>query len=207
MASTTLNWKTALAQLKAGNERFVSGMRSTAALTGHLKVKELAEKGQQPFAIILSCSDSRVPAELLFDAGFGELFVIRVAGNVVQPSQVASIEYAAKVLGAQLCVVMGHSKCGAVQAALDTELGKGPELGANIALLIDLIRPSVKKSLQHKHPPEEVLDECIKQNAHNTAGEIWEKSPLLREMKQQDRFEIVEAVFDLETATVKFENR
>lgn len=199
------NWKSALQQLIKGNERFVSGLRSTDSLLGHLKLKELSDNGQKPFAIVLSCSDSRVPAELLFDCGFGDLFVIRVAGNVVQPSQIASIEYAAKVLGAQLCVVMGHSKCGAIQAALDSETGKKQDLGPNIGFLVDLIRPSVQKCLAERGSQSDTLDRCIKQNVHATAGEILENSSILRTLVQEGRFQISEAVFHLETGTVNFE--
>lgn len=197
-------WNSALQQLKKGNERFISGLRSTESLLGHLKLKELAEKGQKPFAIILSCSDSRVPAELLFDCGFGELFVIRVAGNVVQPSQIASIEYAAKVLGAPLCIVMGHSKCGAVQAALELEKGNKPDLGPNIDFLLELIRPAVQKCLKERPTPSLLLDKCIEENAHRTAAEIVEKSSLLRALQAEGRFQVVEAVMHLETGKVEF---
>ncbi len=205
MENKTFNSKTALEQLTQGNERFVAGLRSTESLLGHTKLRELAEKGQKPFAIILSCSDSRVPAELLFDCGFGDLFVIRVAGNVVQPSQIASIEYGAKVLGASLCVVMGHSKCGAVQAALDAETGKRPDLGPNIDFLIELIRPSVQKSLTGQGVQSDTLDKCIAQNVHATGKEILAKSSILRTLVQEERFRIAEAVFELETGKVNFE--
>lgn len=200
------SWKSALDKLTKGNERFVSGLRSTESLLGHLKLLELAQNGQKPFAIVLSCSDSRVPAELLFDCGFGDLFVIRVAGNVVQPSQVASIEYAAKVLGASLCLVMGHSKCGAVQAALDSETGKHPELGPNIDFLIELIRPSVQKCLSERRASDStILDGCIKENVHSTAKEVLSKSSILRGLAAENRFKVVEGVYDLESGKVEFE--
>jgi carbonic anhydrase len=198
-------WKGALDRLIKGNERFVSGLRSADALLGHVKLKQLAESGQRPFAVILSCSDSRVPVELLFDCGFGDLFVIRVAGNVVQPSQIASIEYAAKVLGSPLCVVMGHSKCGAVQAALDSETGKKVDLGPNIALLIDLIRPSVQRCLSQKEEQAgSLIDCCIRENVRATAHEVLEKSPLLRSLAAENRFHVIETVFRLETGHVDF---
>lgn len=198
-------WQDALQLLQKGNERFTSGLRSAEALLGHTKLKELSEKGQTPFAIVLSCSDSRVPAELLFDCGFGDLFVVRVAGNVVQPSQIASIEYAAKVLGATLCVVIGHSKCGAVQAALDSETGKKPDLGPNIDFLIELIRPAVQHCLDRKEDSAlAMLDRCIEENVHRTAVEVLDKSALLRSLASQERFKVVEAVFRLETGTAHF---
>lgn len=198
-------WQEALEQLQKGNERFTSGLRSADALNGHTQLKELSEKGQKPFAIVLSCSDSRVPAELLFDCGFGDLFVVRVAGNVVQPSQTASIEYAAKVLGAKLCVVMGHSKCGAVQAALDSATGSKPQLGPNIDFLIELIRPAVQRSIEKKESPTmSMLDLCIEENVHGTAREILEKSSLLRALAREDQFKVVEAVFHLASGKVHF---
>lgn len=204
MDTQTVTWKQALEQLKQGNERFTSGLKSTDSLMGHLKLPELAAKGQAPFAIILSCSDSRVPAEYLFDCGFGDLFVVRVAGNVVQPSQIASIEYAAKVLGAPLCVVMGHAKCGAVQAALDAETGKRPDLGPNIDFLIELIRPSVQRALLKGEGGPHQLDRCIRENAHTTAMEVLGRSSLLRILANEGRFQVVQAFFHLENGKVEF---
>jgi len=205
MGKVVKNWQEALELLRKGNERFTAGLRSAEALLGHTQLKELSDKGQKPFAIVLSCSDSRVPAELLFDCGFGDLFVVRVAGNVVQPSQIASIEYAAKVLGSKVCVVMGHSKCGAVQAALDSETGKKPELGPNIAFLIELIRPAVIRSLEKKKSTDlSILDSCIEENVHGTADEILEKSSILRALASEDQFKVVEAVFNLESGTTLF---
>lgn len=205
MKNEIKNWKSALDLLQKGNERFTSGLRSTDSLIGHSLLKELSEKGQKPFAIILSCSDSRVPAELLFDCGFGDLFVIRVAGNVVQPSQIASVEYAAKVLGATLCVVMGHSKCGAVQAALDSEMGKKPDLGPNIDFLLELIRPAVQQCIEKNRPiSPSTLDHCIEENVHRTSMEILNKSSMLRTLSSEDRFKVLEAVFHLDSGRVNF---
>lgn len=199
------HWKEAAELLVNGNSRFISGLRSADALVGHVKLKELSENGQKPFAIVVSCSDSRVPAELLFDCGFGDLFVVRVAGNVVQPSQIASIEYAAKVLGVSLCVVMGHSKCGAVQATLDAETGKRVELGPNIDFLMELIRPAVQTCMKQKGPANgSVLDDCIEENVRNTSRKVLEKSSLLRALASEDHFRVAEAVFELETGKVRF---
>lgn len=205
MSNQTMNWQQALDRLVKGNERFVSGLRSADALLGHVKLKELAAKGQAPFAVMLTCSDSRVPAELLFDCGFGELFVVRVAGNVVQPSQIASIEYAAKVLGSPLCVVMGHSKCGAVHAALETVTGNKPELGPHIDFLIELIRPAVQRCVDNADEHgEALLAQCIRENVKDTAHEILENSTILRSLTAENRFRVVEAVFKLETGEVEF---
>src|SRR5688572_17203279 len=126
----------ALERLKEGNRRFVSGKQS-----GEKFAKDVA---QEPFAIILGCSDSRVPAELVFDQGLGDLFVIRVAGNIVAPSQVGSVEFAAERFGTRLVVVLGHSMCGAITATLE-ELGrKTEEQSRNLRAIVDRIRPSVQ---------------------------------------------------------------
>lgn len=201
-----ISWEHALDRLREGNERFTSGLRSTESLSGHLRLKELATTGQSPFAIVLSCSDSRVPSELLFDCGFGELFVVRVAGNVVQPSQIASIEFAAKVLGAELCVVMGHSKCGAVNAAIQSEMKREPSVSPNIDALIQLIRPSVHRCLSKvkAESPDEILDLSIRENVHSTVLEILEKSPLLRVLARDGKFAVVEAHFSLDSGQVEF---
>ena len=124
---------------------------------------------------------------------------------MVQPTQIASIEYAAKVLGATLCVVMGHSKCGAVQAALDSEIAKGPDLGPNIDSLISLIRPAVLRSIEaRQRTPLPILDLCIQENVYGTAREIMAKSSLLRTLASENRFKVVEAVCNLETGKVQF---
>lgn len=199
-----ITWRDARGLLEEGNVRFLSGVRSAEAMLGHMKLKGLAENGQRPFAVVLSCSDSRVPAELLFDCGFGELFVVRVAGNVVQPSQIASVEFAATVLGASLCVVMGHTRCGAVQAALDAELGNRPNLGPNIDFLIELIRPSVTRCVAAPRKGVALLDQCIEQNVRDTAATILEKSATLRSLIAEGKFKVCEAVFQLETGKVEF---
>ena len=207
MTRLAKSWREALELLKAGNRRFTAGLRSTESLLGHLQLKELSVAGQRPFSIILSCSDSRVPAELLFDCGFGDLFVIRVAGNVLQPSQLASIEFAAQGLGVQLCTVMGHSKCGALQATIDSEVNRQPGFSSNIDALMDLIRPSVRRCLEKArsdHAPEEILESSIRENIHHTACEILDQSPLLSELARQGNFAISEAYYCLETGTVEF---
>src|SRR5438128_12610423 len=124
----------ALEHLREGNRRFVSDVRGSAALITQTRRSELAE-GQEPFAIVLGCSDSRVPAELVFDQGLGDLFVIRVAGNIVAPSQVGSVEFAAKRFGTRLVVVMGHSRCGAIMATLEEVLGRATTEARNLRFI------------------------------------------------------------------------
>src|SRR6188472_4268979 len=132
----------ALARLKEGNLRFVANESRTSLLDPTQRSALAA--GQEPFAIILGCSDSRVPAELVFDQGFGDLFVIRVGGNIVAPSQVGSVEFAAARFGTRLVVVMGHSQCGVVTAAVEEVLGRTTNDSRNLRSIVDRVRPSVK---------------------------------------------------------------
>ena len=196
----------ALQQLKKGNERFVLGLKSTQATTDTSRLRQLAELGQTPFAVILSCSDSRVPSELIFDCGFGQLFIIRVAGNIVQPSQIASIEFAAKILHVPLGVVMGHSKCGAIQAAIQAELHQQPSFSPNIDALLAIIRPSVRTCLKSSpgETPEKIWDLSVRENVRTTIKEIYEKSAPLRDLAGEKKFGIIEAHFSVETGQVEF---
>ena len=133
----------ALARLRDGNRRFVANQTTALALSDHARRAALVA-GQEPFAIVLGCSDSRVPSELVFDQGFGDLFVIRVAGDIVAPSQVGSVEFAAARFGTRLIVVMGHSQCGAVVATLEELLGHTNNQSRNLRSIVDRVRPSWK---------------------------------------------------------------
>src|SRR5687767_5529809 len=136
----------ALALLREGNKRFIAEVRSDDSQTSRTRRLSLTD-GQEPFAIILGCSDSRVPAELIFDQGLGDLFVIRVAGNIVAPSQVGSVEFAAERFHTRLVVVLGHSNCGAIDATIE-ELGRpSQEQSRNLRSIVDRIRPSVEPLL------------------------------------------------------------
>ena len=137
----------ALERLQEGNRRFVSSISNPEKPLGHLRTIELV-KEQMPFAIVLGCSDARVPAEIVFDQGLGDLFVIRVAGNVVAPSQVGSVEFAASRFGTRLVVVLGHSQCGAILATIE-ELQRPMESQShNLRSIVDRVRPSVESLLQ-----------------------------------------------------------
>ena len=135
----------ALARLRDGNRRFVANQLTAAATWNDARLA--MQSPQDPFAVVLGCSDSRVPAELVFDQGFGDLFVIRVAGNVVAPSQVGSVEFAASRFGTRLVVVVGHSHCGAVSATLDELLGRSSGCSQNLRSIVDRVRPSVETLL------------------------------------------------------------
>src|SRR4026209_3028925 len=137
----------ALQRLREGNRRFVSGIRSSETLTSQTLRNELTA-GQEPFAIILGCSDSRVPAEIVFDQGLGDLFVVRVAGNIVAASQVGSVEFAAARFGTRLVVVLGHSQCGAILATLEAIQQPSASQSRNIRSIVNRIRPSVEGVLK-----------------------------------------------------------
>lgn len=200
-----INAVTALHRLIEGNQRFVSGLRSLETLLTHTKRAELAT-GQQPFAIILGCSDSRVPAEIVFDQGLGDLFVIRVAGNIVAPSQVGSVEFAAAQYGTRLVVVMGHSQCGAVTATLEELRQPSPEKSQNIRSIVDRIRPSVEGLLATdlKHHSDALLQQAIRANVRSAANHLRHGSALLEKLIANDGLLVVGAEYSLETGVVDF---
>jgi carbonic anhydrase len=186
--------------LAAGNERFASG-KPERPNTDLDRVRSTGKNGQAPFATILSCADSRVPVETVFDRGVGDLFVVRVAGNVADRDVLASIEYAAEHLGTRLIVVMGHTQCGAVKAAVDDA-----KLGGNLLALVDQIQPAVQIARQ-KHPSageKKILEDAIEENVRVQILRVAEKSPPLRHMLEKHEIEITGAVYDIETGRVKW---
>ena len=197
---TTVSADEAIRLLSAGNERFAAGklQRPNSDLD---RVRSTAKNGQAPFATVLSCADSRVPVETVFDRGVGDLFVVRVAGNVADPGTLGSMEYAAEHLGTPLIVVMGHSQCGAVKAAMD-----GAELYGNLPTLIDSIRPAVRKARsEHREATaEQLLDASIAQNVRHQIDAAVIKSPQLRHMVLHGKVKIVGAVYDIETGRVEW---
>lgn len=195
----------ALRRLRAGNERFVANIRSVEAMDAQRRRAELVG-GQRPFAIVLSCSDSRVPAEIVFDQGLGDLFVIRVAGNVVAPSLVGSVEFAATAFGSRLVVVMGHSSCGAVQATLDSLRGRASAPTDNIRDIVERVRPAVQSVLSAgaDRDDDTVLREAVRANVRASANHLRHGSRLLEEMVREGEVSVVEAEYDLETGWVDF---
>jgi len=167
--------------------------------------RELAA-GQEPFAIILGCSDSRVPAEIVFDQGLGDLFVIRVAGNIVAPSQVGSVEFAAERFGTRLVVVLGHSNCGAIQATLE-ELGRPSEnQSRNLRAIVDRIRPSVEPLLSTDlaYHPEALGRQAVRANIRASATHLRHGSEVLEELVEKDGLLIIGSEYSLETGVVDF---
>lgn len=186
----------ALRQLMEGNERFVSGKPAEKDISSERR-KNLSEKGQSPHAVILSCSDSRVPPEIVFDQGLGEIFVVRNAGNVVEPVALGSIEYAVKYLGVPLIVVMGHEKCGAIKAAVD-----GEETTRNIEEIINKIEPSVLKARSQTNNKEKLYEKAEDENVINSIEEI-KKSEVIRSALVGGKIQIIGAKYHLESGRVE----
>lgn len=195
----------ALERLREGNHRFVMEVRRRDTLTGQTRRRELAA-GQEPFAIILGCSDSRVPAEIVFDQGLGDLFVIRVAGNIVAPSQVGSVEFAAERFGTRLVVVLGHTGCGAILATLE-ELGR-PSGGQsrNLRSIVDRIRPSVEALLATElgDHADALVRKAVRANIRVSADHLRHGSDVLEQSIQKDGLLVVGAEYSLETGVVDF---
>lgn len=202
---TVIPAREALERLQQGNDRFVSSLHSAETLTSHLRRNELVAD-QTPFAIILGCSDSRVPAEIVFDQGVGDLFVIRVAGNIVAPSQVGSVEFAADRFGTQLVVVLGHSLCGAIQATLE-ELGRpSARQSPNLRSIVDRVRPAIEPLLETglANSPDALLKQAVRANIRASANHLRHGSQVLEHLIQQRRLSVVGAEYSLETGKVDF---
>jgi carbonic anhydrase len=198
----------ALEQLQAGNLRFVSNERGADAFVGHARRAELAA-GQEPFAIVLGCSDSRVPAEIVFDQGLGDLFVIRVAGNIVAPSQIGSIEFAAARFGTRLVVVLGHSQCGAILATLEELRIPTESQSRNMRAIVDRIRPSVEGLLQTdiESRPDALVKEAVRANIRAWVDQLRHGSEILEQLIRDEGLVVVGAEYSLETGVVEFFDR
>lgn len=195
----------ALQRLREGNRRFIANVRSLDTLLSQTRRGEFSI-GQQPFAVILGCSDSRVPAELVFDQGLGDLFVIRVAGNVVAPCLIGSVEYAAAYCGTRLVVVLGHSRCGAILATLESlkrPVGIQPP---NLHSIIDYIRPSVEGLLSNEleRDTKELIRDAVRANVLTSAHHLRHGSELLEELILKDGLAVVGAEYSLDTGLVEF---
>jgi carbonic anhydrase len=195
----------ALTRLREGNRRFVTAQTATPALSNAARRVALVA-GQEPFAIILGCSDSRVPAELVFDQGFGDLFVIRVAGNVVAPSQIGSVEFAASRFGTRLVVVLGHSQCGAVIATLEELQGQPSSQSKNLRSIVDRVRPSVESLLSggREADPDALVRAAVRANVRASVNHLRHGSELLERLIQETGLAVVGAEYSLETGVVEF---
>ena len=189
-----LTGKEAIARLKKGNQRFAQAQLTHPNLDEARRTK--VATGQRPFAVIVGCSDSRVPPELIFDTGLGDLFVIRLAGNIITGAALGSIEYAVEHLHSPLVVVLGHERCGAVTAAL-----AGGKPGGNVATLVDAIRPAVVETRERSG---DRLDLTVRANARRGAEQIRSSQPLLRKAIAEGRLTVVSARYDLDDGVVTF---
>lgn len=203
-----LTAREALDRLREGNLRFASDARGPEVFVGHDRRTELAA-GQDPFAIILGCSDSRVPAEIIFDQGLGDLFVIRVAGNIVAPSQVGSVEFAAACFSTRLVVVLGHSQCGAIAATIKELRRPVENQSRNLRSIVDRVRPSVEALLSTdlRHDLDALAREAIRANICASVDHLRHGSDVLEQLIQEEGLAIVGAEYSLETGLVEFFDR
>ena len=195
----------ALQRLHEGNGRYISGERKLEAMMGQSRRRELIA-GQAPFAAILGCSDSRAPVEIIFDQGLGDLFVIRVAGNIVAPSQIGSVEFAAAQFGTRLVVVLGHTRCGAVLATLSELQQPTEEQSPGLRSIVDRIQPSVQELLttELRHDPEALARSAIRANIRASANQLRHGSKILEQLIQEDGLLVVGAEYSLESGVVEF---
>jgi carbonic anhydrase len=195
----------ALSRLREGNARFVSAQRNHDELTSERRRRKVAA-GQEPFAIVLGCSDSRVPAEIVFDQGLGDLFVIRVAGNIVAPSQVGSVEFAAERFGTRLVVVLGHSNCGAVTATIEELSRRTEERSRNLRSIVNRIRPSVlaAQAGNERMSREDLVRHAVRANILMSVNQLRHGSEVLEQLIEKDGLLVVGAEYSLETGLVEF---
>lgn len=195
----------ALTRLREGNRRFVQNLPSENGLDDPSRRQKLA-LGQEPFAVILCCSDSRVPAEFIFDQGLGDLFVIRVAGNIVAPSQVGSIEYGTAITRAGLVVVMGHTKCGAITAAIDELQRPAATRSRNLKSIVDRIRPSVETFLETDMASDRdaLIRYGVRANVRASVNQLCHGSEILERQIALGEVMIIGAEYSLDTGVVEF---
>jgi carbonic anhydrase len=191
-----LSPEAALERLREGNQRFVAGKGSA-----YLGFRADLAGGQSPIAVIVGCSDSRVPAEIVFDVGLGDLFVVRVAGNIVAPSQVGSVEFAVSQFGTRLVMVMGHTRCGAVSATLRTLEGNEAD-SRNIAAITDRIGPHIRDLAAREPDPARRLEASVSANVRASVSHLQHGSRIIESLVLADRIRIVGAVYAVETGVV-----
>jgi carbonic anhydrase len=199
-----LSARDALDRLREGNRCFAS---NTQADTGQVSTRPAEVKdGQEPFAIILGCSDSRVPAEIIFNQGLGDLFVIRVAGNIVAPSQIGSAEFAATKFGTRLVVVLGHSRCGAIEETIRQLQESSENRSRNLRSIVDFVRPSVEPLVAQglDDDSDALIEQAVRANIRASAEHMRHGSEILEELEREDGLVIVGAEYSLDTGLVDF---
>lgn len=194
----------ALRRLQEGNQRFASGARTLDGASSLARRTELVSE-QHPFAVVLGCSDSRVPAEIVFDQGLGDLFVIRVAGNIVAPSQIGSVEFAVEQFGTRLVVVLGHSGCGAVTATLEALRRRSKTRSRNVRSIVDRIRPAVAALLAADAggDPEALVRDAVRANVLAAVNQLRYGSPIIERLIDGDGLMVVGAEYDIESGLVQ----
>jgi len=195
----------ALDKLIEGNRRFVAEVQNQALQSQVARRYRLVPR-QEPFAIIIGCSDSRVPAEIVFDQGLGDLFVIRVAGNVIAPSQIGSVEYAVERFGTQLVLVLGHSRCGAIEATLEELERPSERRSPNLRAIVDRIRPSVESLLEAglELDSDRLIEQAVRANIRVSANQLRHGSQILEQLIEKDELLVVGAEYCLESGSVDF---
>jgi len=195
----------ALARLREGNSRFVSNQRGADAYISHTRRIELAS-GQSPFAVVLGCSDSRVPAEIVFDQGLGDLFVIRVAGNIVAPSQIGSVEFAVDRFDTRLVVVLGHSQCGAIVATLEELRRPNQNQSRNLRSIVDRVRPAVQELAETplRDDWDALVRHAVRANIRSAVDHLRHGSQLIEQATEERGLLIVGAEYSLDTGVVEF---
>jgi carbonic anhydrase len=195
----------ALERLREGNRRFVANAQGASGFSAQTRPADVATS-QEPFAIVLGCSDSRVPAEIVFDQGLGDLFVIRVAGNIVAPSQVGSVEFAAIRFSTRLVVVLGHSQCGAILATLEELRRPREDQSRNLLAIVDRVRPSVEALLatELRHDFGALVREGVRANIRASVNHLRHGSQILEQLIQEEGLRVVGAEYSLETGVVEF---
>jgi len=193
----------ALARLREGNHRFAT---DTSNHTAYSARRIETAPNQEPFAVILGCSDSRVPAEIVFDQGLGDLFVIRVAGNIVAPSQIESVEFAAARFETRLVVVLGHTSCGAIQATVDELSRRSEEQSRNLRSIVDRIRPSVEPLLGTSlaRDRDALMHQAVRANIRMSVNQLRHGSGVLEQLIQTGGLRVVGAEYSLDTGVVEF---
>jgi carbonic anhydrase len=194
----------ALARLKEGNHRYVQNVRSVDSMISHSRRGDLTL--QNPFAIVLGCSDSRAPAEIVFDQGLGDLFVIRVAGNIVAPSQIGSVEFAAERFGTRLVVVMGHTQCGAIEAAIEAVTGEHGTASRNQLSIVNRVRPSIESlvATDLARDPVRLRREAMRSNVRASVNHLRHGSDVIERLAERGGLTILGAELDLATGEVLF---
>ena len=192
-----------LKKLKEGNARFVQG-QSVQTIESIISQRNLSTAGQKPFAVILGCSDSRVPAELVFDQGLGDLFVIRVAGNVVAPSQIGSVEFAVSMFGSPLVVVLGHSNCGAIDATIQAIKNPDEPASMNIQSIVKRIKPALEPMLINQSIDQVKVNDVVAANIKKSVAQLLSSSEIIESRVDNQQLQVLGAYYDLETGQVTF---